>query len=127
MITGEQTTDASVIRTRQGHRLLQIGTAIFLFALFVGLTVQKFTVPRLGLSVHLLGLMQGLLLAVMGLLWPKLALPTGLLRTAFWLIVYGCLAALAANFLAAIWGAGNALLPMAAGPAHGGKGRGVVV
>ena len=33
--------------------------------------------------------------------------------------VYGCFAAWTANLLAAIWGAGNSLLPIAAGFAHG--------
>lgn len=32
---------------------------------------------------------------------------------------YGCLAAWTANLSAAVWGAGNSMLPIAAGPAHG--------
>jgi len=59
---------------RLGHRLLQLGMLLFLFALLVGLVVPKFSVPRLGLSAHLLGIMQGLFLMVMGVLWPKLKL-----------------------------------------------------
>jgi hydroxylaminobenzene mutase len=81
--------------------------------------VPHFAVPRIGLSAHLLGIMQGLFLMVMGLVWPRLRLGRALLRLAFCLVLYGCLAPWAANMLAAIWGAGNALLPMAAGQAHG--------
>jgi hydroxylaminobenzene mutase len=104
---------------RQGHRLLQLGMLLFLFALFVGLALPMFAVPRLGLSAHLLALMQGLFLAVAGLLWPRLRLSPAASRAGFWLAAYGCLASLAANVLAAVWGAGNTLLPMAAGQAHG--------
>jgi hydroxylaminobenzene mutase len=104
---------------RQAHRLLQLGILLFLFALFVGLAVPRFAVPRLALSVHLLGLMQGLFLLVLGLLWPRLKFTPRLSVIAFWLAVYGCFAAWTANFLAAFWGAGNTILPIAAGAARG--------
>ncbi len=113
------TTDSSAWSTRQGHRLLQIGMGLFLGALFVGLAIPRFAVPRLGLSAHLLGLMQGVFLIVLGLLWHRLELPRAMFRGAFWLAVYGCLAPLTANLLGATWAAGNTLLPLAAGQAHG--------
>jgi hypothetical protein len=56
---------------------------------------------------------------VLGLLWPQLRLTRAASRVAFWLAVYGCFAAWSANVLAGVWGAGNSLLPIAAGPAHG--------
>jgi len=37
----------------------------------------------------------------------------------FCLAIYGCFAAWTANILAALWGARNAMLPIAAGQAHG--------
>jgi hydroxylaminobenzene mutase len=104
---------------RQGHRLVQLGILLFLFALLVGLAVPTFAVPRLGLSTHLLGIMQGTFLMVTGLVWPRLRLTRVTARIAFFLGVYGCFAAWTANLLAAIWGAGNSMLPIAAGPAHG--------
>jgi len=104
---------------QQAHRLIQVGLLIFLCALLVGLAVPRFAVPRLGLSAHLLGLLQGLFLMLVGLLWPRLQLGSMAARVAFWALVYGCLAAWGANLLGAIWGAGNTLLPMAAGAAHG--------
>ena len=109
----------SSVTVRQGHRFLQIGMFLFLAALLVGLAVPSFAVPRLGLSSHLLGLMQGLFLMVAGLFWDRLRLPLATFRIAFWLTLYGCFAPLTANLLAAIWGAGNTLLPIAAGQAHG--------
>lgn len=104
---------------RQGHRLLQVGVAVFLLALLIGLAIPAFAVPRLGLSAHLVGLMQGLFLMLMGLTWPRLRLSTAMSRIGVWLAVYGCAAPLMANLLAGIWGAGNTMLPMAAGQAHG--------
>src|SRR5262249_25246205 len=90
-----------------------------LFALLVGLVVPRFAVPRLGLSTHLLGVLQGMFLIVIGLLWPRLKLTPALFRIGFWLAIYGCFAAWTANLLAAVWGAGNTMLPIAAGQARG--------
>ena len=111
---------------RQGHRLVQLGMLVFLFALFVGLGVSIsghglpiFAVPRLGLSAHLIGLMQGTFLIATGALWPKLQLTRATSLVGFWLVVYGFFAAWAINVLAAVWGAGSGMLPNAAGQAHG--------
>lgn len=104
---------------RQGHRLLQVGFVLFLFALVAGLGVPNFAVPRIGLSAHLLGIMQGIFLMVTGLLWPKLKLSRTISQVGFWLAVYGCFAAWTANVFAGISGAGNTMLPIAAGQAHG--------
>lgn len=106
-------------RLRESHRLLQAGILLFLLALLVGIAIPLFAVPRLGLSTHLLGIMQGLFLMVTGILWPRLKLTRTASRVAFWLALYGCVAAWMANLLAGIWGAGNSMLPMAAGQAHG--------
>src|SRR5215471_11799373 len=59
---------------RQGSRLLQFGALFFLLALLVGLIVPRFAAPRLALSTHLLGIMQGIFLMLLGLLWPRLRL-----------------------------------------------------
>lgn len=77
-----ETLEPSDSRARDGQRLLCVGALLFLFALLVGLAVPGFAVPRLGLSTHLLGLMQGTFLLVAGLLWPKLKL-----TRAVWLFV----------------------------------------
>jgi len=104
---------------RHGQRLLQAGILLFLLALIVGLLVPKFAVPRLGLSTHLLGLMQGIFLMILGLLWPRLRLGHVVSRIGMFLAIYGCVVAWMANLSAAIWGAGNSMLPIAAGQAHG--------
>lgn len=104
---------------RQGQRLLQAGILLFLLALFLGLAVPRFPVPRLGLSAHLLGIVQGIFLMLAGVLWPRLRLTRAMSRVGFWLGVYGCYAAWTANLLAGVWGAGNTMLPIAAGQARG--------
>jgi hydroxylaminobenzene mutase len=106
-------------RAPDGHRLLRVGMMLFLFALLVGLAVPRFAVPRLGLSTHLLGLMQGTFLLVAGSLWPNLMLTRAVSRAGSYLAVYGCIAAWTANLLGALWGAGNSMLPIAAGQARG--------
>jgi (hydroxyamino)benzene mutase len=104
---------------RYGHRLLQVGAGLFLLGLVVGLVVPRFPVPRLGLSTHLLGLMQGTFLMVAGLLWPRLRLTRAVSRIGCGLASYGCLAAWTANLCGAVWGAGSSMVPLAAGGARG--------
>jgi hydroxylaminobenzene mutase len=105
--------------SRQSHRLLQIGVALFLVTSVEGFVIPGFAVPRLGLSAHSLMALLGVLFIAMGLLWPKLRLGTTMSRLALWLLVYSGFAIVAAYLLGAIWGAGNSIMPMAAGTAHG--------
>jgi hydroxylaminobenzene mutase len=123
MSAHDDTPDAARLLSRQGRRLIQIGSVLFLCALVLGLFVQKFAIPRLALSAHLLGLMQGLFVMVAGLMWPKLLLTRISAAIAFYLLLYGCFAALLANLLGALWGAGSSLLPIAAGAARGSSGQ----
>lgn len=113
-------------RAAHGHRLIQAGTTLVLVALIVGLAVPAFAVPRLALSVHLLGLLQGLFLIALGLLWPRLSLTRGVARAAAVLAVYGCGAALLANAVAAMAG-GSEMLPIASAGARSSPGLELVV
>ncbi len=96
-----------------GHRLLQLGVLLFLLGLLTGFAVPLFVNPRMGLSSHLEGILNGLLLMVLGLLWPRLILTRGWSKAAFALAIYGTFANWAATLLAAYWGAG-ASMPLAA-------------
>ena len=60
--------NASNLLSRQGHRLLQIGVALFLFSSVEGFVIPYFPEPRLGLSVHTLSALQGVILLALGLL-----------------------------------------------------------
>ncbi len=109
----------SNIRSRQGHRLLQIGVALFLFTSFEGFAVPYFGAPNLGRSVHTLSAFSGVLLLALGLTWPRLRLGPAAAQIAFWSLIYSDLATVAAFLMAAVWGAGNSIMPLAAGAARG--------
>jgi (hydroxyamino)benzene mutase len=110
---------SSNMLSRQGHRLLQVGIALFLFTSFEGFAVPQFAVPNLGRSVHTLTAFSGVLLLALGLTWPRLMLGVVTARIAFWFLIYSNLATVVAFLLAAIWGAGNSIMRLAAGAAHG--------
>jgi len=109
----------SATQSRQGQRILQIGVALLLFSSLEGFAIPYFAVPKLGLSVHTLSALQGVLLLALGLLWPRLNLVAMPSRIAFWFLIYSDFAILAAYVMAAAWGAGNETMPLAAGAAHG--------
>lgn len=110
---------SSKIRARQGQRLLQVGVGLFLFTSLEGFAVEYLPIPRLGLSVHTLGVVEGLVLAVLGQLWNRLDLSAAAARVAFWLFLYSAFATLVPYVLAALWGAGGSTIPLAAGAARG--------
>jgi hydroxylaminobenzene mutase len=111
--------NSSLMLSRQGHRLLQIGVALFVFSSFEGFAIPYLAAPRLGLSAHTLSALQGVLLLALGLMWPRLTLGAMAARIAFWSFIYSAFAILAAYVMAAAWGAGKETMPLAAGAAHG--------
>ena len=119
--------ESSSVRSRQARHLLQVGVGLFLFAALIGLAIPRFAVPRVALSAHLIGILQGLFLAVVGLLWTRLDLASRQLLITFWLVIYEAIAAILSNLLAALWGAGNTIIPMAAGAAHGSDTQEIII
>lgn len=101
------------------HRLLQLGVLLFLIGLVVGLTLPVLANPRMGLASHMEGVMNGLFLIALGLVWPRLTSSPGMQRLTFVLAVYGTFANLVATFLSAAWGAGAPMMPIAAGGHEG--------
>jgi (hydroxyamino)benzene mutase len=101
---------------RQGHRLLQIGVALFLFTSFEGFAIPYFAAPLLARSAHSLAALLGVILIALGLLWPRLNLAKAVSRIAFWFLVYSGLAITAAFLIAGIWGAGKSTMPLAGAP-----------
>jgi len=108
-----------VDRPSQAHRLIQVGVGLLLLAILLGLVIPQFAQPRVALSAHLVGLLQGILLLVLGLLWPRFHFTPVQSTLAFWLAVYQALAAFLSDVLAAAWAAGGSIIPMAAGAARG--------
>ena len=103
----------------QGRYLLQLGVVLFLFTSFEGFVIPAFAVPNLGRSVHTLSAFVGLLFLAMGLMWPMLKLGTTASRITFWFLVYSALATITGFVVAALWGAGGSIMPIAAQGARG--------
>src|SRR5262249_51817278 len=110
----------TTLLSRQGQRLLQLGVALLLFTAFEGFAIPYFAVPLLGLSVHRLSALEAVLLLPLGLLWPRLKLGAAGSRTAYWFLAYSALAIIAAYMMAAMWGAGDSTIRLAARTGHGG-------
>ena len=96
-----------------GRRLIRCGVLLFLLGLLTGLIVPMLANPRMGLSSHLEGVMNGIVLVVLGLVWPRLRLARAASLAAFWLVVYGTYVNWATTLAAAAWGAGAPMMPIA--------------
>ena len=94
----------------QARRLLWHGIFLFLLGLITGLAIPIISNHRMGLSAHLEGLLNGILLLALGCLWPQLRLSTGALTATFWLALYGTYANWFFTLLGAILGT-SALTP----------------
>lgn len=94
------------------HNLYVAGVGLFLLALITGMIFPSLPNPRMGLSAHLVGLLGGLFLIALGLIWPEKDLPPSLDALAFYLVIFGAYANLCTTFLAATF-ATNRLTPLA--------------
>src|SRR5947209_8552155 len=118
-------TDPSKMAARQDHldrqsrRMLQIGVAHFVFSGLEGFVIPHLPSPPLGRSVHTLSGLQGVMSLALGLFWPRLKLDAKAAQIAFWTYNYSSFATLVPFVLAAVWGAGNTTMPLAAGDARG--------
>ncbi len=109
----------SNLLSQQGHRMLQIGIGHFVFSGVEGFAIPALPAPALGLSVHRLSALQGVMMLTLGLFWPRLRLGATASRVAYWTYIYSSLATLVPYVMAAVWGAGNTTIPQAAGTARG--------
>src|SRR5262249_47247396 len=88
--------------------------ALFLFTSFEGFVVPYLAVPTLGRSVHTLSGFTGILFLAIGLMWPMLKLGMAASRIAFWSLVYSAFSTIAGFIVAALWGVGGSVGPIAA-------------
>jgi hydroxylaminobenzene mutase len=95
--------------------LFKLGLILFVIGLLTGFAIPVLKNPRMGLTSHLEGILNGMFLALLGLLWPHVHLTHGWGVTAVVLIVYSAYANWLGTLLAAAWGAGRKLAPLAAG------------
>jgi (hydroxyamino)benzene mutase len=98
----------------QSNWLLFLGVLLFLLGLIIGLFIPMMTNPRMGLTAHLEGAMNGMFLVILGLIWNRLVISDKWLNYTFWLSLYGSFANFVAVVIAAITGAGK-MMPIAGG------------
>lgn len=94
--------------------LLRSGSLLFLLGLLTGFAIPLTTNPRMALSSHLEGVLNGLLLLALGLVWPHLRLTERAQRWTLVLLLYGTWTNWATTLLAAILGTGRST-PLASG------------
>lgn len=88
------------------------GAFLFLLGLLTGFVQQQFANPRMGLSAHLEGLMNGTFLIAVGAAWNELKLTPGRTAWTYWTLLYGTYANWAFTTIAAIFGTA-AMTPIA--------------
>lgn len=99
--------------------LLRAGILLFLLGLLGGFMLPLMENPRMGLSSHLEGVMNGTFLVVLGLAWGRLSLGATAQKVLFAVVVYGTYANWLATQLAGFWGAGATMMPIAGGEMAG--------
>jgi (hydroxyamino)benzene mutase len=119
MLKERASVDISRLLARQAHRLLQIGMALLVYSSLDGFVIPYLGSPRIGLSVHTLSAYQGVLLLTQAFLWTRLRLGVTASRVAFWCLLHGTSAILAAYTVAAAWGVGSDTIQLMGELPHG--------
>ena len=101
------------MKQRISRRLLSLGVLLILLGFLSGLLIPILANPRMGLSSHVEGVMSGMLLILLGIIWPRLRLGDRAMKVTSLLLIYGAYANWANPLLAAAWAAGGSMMPMA--------------
>jgi (hydroxyamino)benzene mutase len=105
--------DSASMKERISGRLQSLGVVLLLLGLVSGLLIPILANPRMGLSSHVEGVMSGMLLILMGIIWPRLRMGDRAMKVTSVLLIYGAYANWANPLLAAVWAAGGSMMPMA--------------
>ncbi len=97
---------------QRAQTLLGLGALLFFLGLLSGFAIPGMTNPRMGLSGHLEGVMNGTFLIVIGLAWSKCHLAPVYKTIAYWTLIYGTFANWMFVTFAAVYGT-NAMTPIA--------------
>lgn len=114
------------LSSRQADQLVFIGAVLFFLGLLTGLLIPALANPRMALSSHLEGVMNGILLMVLGALWSKVQLDDKWLKFVFYLLLFGSFANWGGILFAAISDSG-AMLNIAAEGKMGSVGEELIV
>lgn len=95
------------------RRLMWHGFFLFLLGLLTGTQQQRFKNPRMGLSAHLEGVMNGTLLIAISAIWDSVGLRPGVKTATRWITLYGAYSNWFFTMMGAVFGT-NAANPLAA-------------
>jgi len=109
----------SNLQSQLSYKLIKNGFGLFLLGLLTGFVIPAMRNPRLGLSSHLEGVMNGMFLILLGIVWSRFSLSPVLHKWGFWLALIGAYTNWATTLLAGFWGAGAELMPIAGGDLQG--------
>lgn len=101
------------------RNIIRHGFVLILLALVGGLMLPAMALPRLGLSAHTIGVLSGVLLIVLGAIWPVFRLSVRQLRVMYWSWVYSSYANWLGCLVGAFTGAGK-MTPLASAGAQAG-------
>jgi (hydroxyamino)benzene mutase len=104
---------AASFQKTHATRLIRSGVLLFLLGLVTGLAVPEAQIPRMAVASHMEGVMSGLLLMAMGMIWPRLnlgSIPAGMAQ---WMLVYGAYTNWGNTLAASLLGAGGSMMPFA--------------
>ena len=99
----------SPIVSQPKRALLLYGAVLILLGLLSGLVAPEVTNPRMGLSAHVGGVLNGMLLIILGLAWPYARLSSGLDRTTTRLLLFSLYGTWGFTLLGAVFGTSQAM------------------
>ncbi|HLE62387.1 MAG TPA: hypothetical protein VI750_04565 [Pyrinomonadaceae bacterium] len=97
------------------RRLIWHGILIFLLGLLAGAFVPWLKNPRMGVAAHVGGVLSGIFLILVALIWEEIKLPLWAKKTDFWLFLYASHTGWLAQFLAAVFGTSRSMTVGGAG------------
>lgn len=106
------------MQQKKSNSLILLGLILFILGLFIGLFIHQMANPRMALSAHLEGVLNGIFLMVVGLIWQKLMLSPRWLSATYWLLIYSTFANVIAVLIAAMTNSGK-MMPLAGGQEGG--------
>ena len=107
------------IQHKRSRQLMRYGVLLFLIGLLTGFAIPMMQNPRMGLSSHLEGTLNGMLLVLVGVIYPHLRLSSRTRNWAYGLALFGTFTNWATTFVAGLWGAGAKMMPIAGGDFFG--------
>jgi hydroxylaminobenzene mutase len=101
------------------HKFLWHGIFICTLAFIIGLFIPLYANPRAGMAAHVLGITEGMFLAIIGFAYPQLKLSFFLARSSFWMLIISAYVGLFGQFLSAAFGLKRILVITGVGMAEG--------